>query len=249
MKISVITVVYNACDTIRDTILSVSKQTHSDIEHIVIDGNSTDGTLDIINEYRFSNLEVYSEPDNGIYDAMNKGLQRSQGEVVGFLNADDIFSDCESLSRVEKAFVDPNVEACFADLVYVSKDNRRVVRRWKSRKFEFGAFAKGWSPAHPTFYIRRSALDRLGLFNPHFKLAADTEFMMRYLEKGNVCSQYIPFVQVRMRVGGATNDSWRNILLQNQEIFRALRLNKLQFSRFVFIFNKFINRLIQRLCY
>lgn len=171
-----------------------------------------------------------SEPDGGIYDAMNKGLGLASGEVIGFLNADDMFADGLVLSRVAAAFEDPTIEACFGDLLYVTEDNQSVVRYWKSRPFVPGSFARGWAPAHPTFYIRRSALERFGGFDFSYRLAADTELMMRYLEKGRVRSAYIPEVQVRMRVGGATNRSFRNIFRQNQEIFRALKKNDVPYS-------------------
>jgi glycosyltransferase involved in cell wall biosynthesis len=146
----------------------------------VIDGRSTDDTVQVLEAHRHPNLVLRSEPDKGIYDAMNKGLSRATGEVIGLLNADDFYADANVLARVAKAFEDaPSVEACFGDLVYVSEDNRKVVRYCKSRPYDKGSFARGWSPAHPTFYIRRSALERLGQFDLTYRLAADTEFMMR----------------------------------------------------------------------
>lgn len=248
VKISVITVSYNSAATIADTVRSVASQTHPDIEHLVIDGRSTDDTVQVVEVHRHPNLVLTSEPDKGIYDAMNKGLNRATGDVIGFLNADDFYADADVLARVAKAFEDdPSVEACFGDLVYVSEDNRKVVRYWKSRPYEKGSFARGWCPAHPTFYIRRSALERLGLFDLTYRLAADTEFMMRYLERGGVRSAYIPHVQVRMRVGGATNQSWRNIVRQNREIFHALQKNGVPHFATSFWAHKLASRLWQRL--
>lgn len=246
MKITVITVAFNCADTIADTMASVSLQTHPDIEHLVIDGASRDGTVQVASSRAAPFTRIVSEPDKGIYDAMNKGLGWASGEVIGFLNADDLFADEYSLSRVASAFADPEVEACFGDLVYVSQDNKRVVRYWKSRPFQHGSFANGWSPAHPTFYVRRTALERLGRFDLSFRLAADTEFMLRYLEKAFVRATYIPHVQVRMRVGGATNRSLRNIVRQNGEIFRALDKNAVPFSRFSFLLHKLGSRVWQR---
>lgn len=226
---------------------SVASQTHPDIEHLVIDGRSIDDTVQVVEAYRHPNLVLTSEPDKGIYDAMNKGLRRATGEVIGFLNADDFYADADVLVRVAKAFEDDiSVEACFGDLLYVTEDNYSVVRYWRSRPFVPGSFARGWSPAHPTFYIRRSTLDRLGGFDLSYRLAADTEMMMRYLEKGKVRSAYIPEVQVRMRVGGTTNRSLGNIFRQNQEIFRALKKNSVSYSLVSFVFHKFVSRVSQR---
>lgn len=247
MKVSVITVSYNSAATIADTVRSVASQTHPDIEHLVIDGRSTDDTVQVVEAHRHPNLVLSSEPDKGIYDAMNKGLSRATGEVIGFLNADDFYADDDVVARVAKAFEDdPSIEACFGDLLYVTEDNHSVVRYWKSHPFFIGSFARGWSPAHPTFYIRRSALERLGGFDLSYRLAADTELMMRYLEKGGVRAAYIPHVQVRMRVGGATNRSLRNIFRQNQEILRALKQNAVPYSLVSFMLHKLASRFWQR---
>ncbi len=242
LKISVITVSYNSAPTIADTVRSVASQSYQHFEHLVIDGLSKDSTIAVVELHRHPHLILSSEPDNGIYDAMNKGLDRATGEVIGFLNSDDFFADETVLGRVAVAFEDESVEACFADLVYVTSDNSRVARCWKSKPFIKGDFAKGWCPAHPTFYIRKSALDRLGMFDQSFKLAADVEFMMRYLESGAIKSIYIPHVFVRMRLGGATNQSWRNVWRQNKEIFLALQKNQVSFSTIGFWINKISNR-------
>lgn len=247
MKISVITVSYNSENTIADSIRSVASQSHPYIEHLVIDGLSTDDTVSVVEANRHKNLLFSSEPDAGIYDAMNKGLSRATGEIIGFLNADDFFADVDVLASIAKAFeADQCVEACFGDLVYVTQDNRRVVRHWKSRPYVKGIFAHGWCPAHPTFYIRRTALGRLGQFDLNYRLAADVEFMMRYLELGELKALYIPRIQVRMRIGGATNKSWRNIVRQNCEILRALKKNRLPYFLLSFILNKLVSRVQQR---
>jgi glycosyltransferase involved in cell wall biosynthesis len=242
MKISVITVTYNSAKTIADTMVSVGMQSYADIEHLVIDGASIDSTLKIVRSHMRPQTRLISESDDGIYAAMNKGLALASGEVVGFLNSDDLYADAYVLEKVANAFQDPAVEACYADLVYVSQDNRRVVRYWRSRSFIKGDFAKGWCPAHPTFYMRKSVIDRLGLFDRSYKLAADVEFMMRYLERGQIRSVYIPHVLVRMRVGGATNQSWKNIWKQNSEIFSGLRKNSVAFSTVKFLILKVFSR-------
>jgi glycosyltransferase involved in cell wall biosynthesis len=247
MKISIITVAYNSAETIADTLSSVAHQSYHNYEHLVIDGNSKDSTVQVVNAHRHPNLILTSECDSGIYDAMNKGLSLANGEVIGFLNSDDFYADTNVLEKVAAVFQDKSVEACFADLVYVMPDNRHVVRYWKSRPYIKGDFAKGWCPAHPTFYIRRSALQRLGCFDRSFKLAADVEFMMRYLEHGSVKSVYIPHVFVRMRLGGITNRSWGNVWKQNQEIFAALIKNKVPFSLVKFWVHKLYDRAWQHL--
>jgi len=248
VKISVITVSYNSATTIADTVRSVANQMHSDIEHLVIDGLSTDDTVKVVEANWHPNIVLSSEPDAGIYDAMNKGLTRATGEIIGFLNADDFFADTGALALVAKAFEsDPCIEACFGDLVYVTEDNLKVVRYWKSRPYQKGSFAHGWCPAHPTFYIRRTALNRLGQFDLNFRLAADAEFMMRYLERGGIQSTHIPHIQVRMRLGGATNQSWRNIVYQNREILRAFKKNYIPYSLSSFVLRKLASRVWQRL--
>lgn len=245
MKISVITVAYNSVKTIVDTLDAVAMQAHPDIEHLVIDGASQDGTLEIVRSHRNPQIRLISEPDKGIYDAMNKGLAQATGEVVGFLNSDDFYTDAAVLAKIANAFQDPEVDACYADLVYVSQDKSRVLRYWKSKPFTKRDFAKGWCPAHPTFYVRKSVIESLGYFDKSYKLAADVELMMRYLERGEVRAAYIPHVFVRMRLGGASNESWKNIVLQNKEIFAALRNNCIPFSRMWFAANKVVSRIGQ----
>jgi len=243
--ISVITVCFNSAATLADTLDSVAAQTHPEIEHIVVDGASTDGTLEIIERHGKHVARLISEPDKGIYDAMNKGLTLASGEVVGFLNSDDFYADAAVLTKIAIAFQDPAVDACYADLVYVTQDNSRVVRYWKSKPFTKGDFAKGWCPAHPTFYVRKSVIERLGLFDQSYKMGVDVEFMMRYLECGLVRSVYIPHVLVRMRLGGSSNQSWKNVVQQNKEIFAALQKNGIPFSRIWFASNKVVSRLWQ----
>ena len=245
MRISVVTVSRNSASTILDTLESVSMQTHADVEHLVIDGLSTDETLSIVLSHRNTRMLVVSECDNGIYDAMNKGLALASGDIVGFLNSDDFYEDAEVLNKIANVFEDPTVDACYSDLVYVGQDTSRVVRYWKSRSFVRGDFARGWCPPHPTFYVRKSVLKRLGSFDVEFKLAADFEFMLRYLELGRIRAAYIPHVLVRMRLGGATNLNWNNVVLQNKEIFAALRKNLIPFSVIIFSATKVFNRFKQ----
>jgi len=224
MKISIVTVCFNAASHIEAALESVSSQTHPDIEHLVMDGASSDGTPDIVRGRAKPWRTLVSEPDAGIYDAMNKGLARASGEVIGTLNADDFFAGPDVLARVAAAFeADPALDVVWGDLCYVAREApSEVVRYWRSSEFRPGSFAHGWAPPHPTFYARRSLYERLGAFDRRYSIAADVELMMRFLEVGRVRSRHLPEILVRMRLGGTTNKSWRNIVRQNVEIWQAL---------------------------
>lgn len=244
MKISIITVCFNSVRTLGDTIASVAAQGHPNIEHIVVDGGSTDGTLAVIERHREKLAKVVSEPDRGIYDAMNKGISLASGEVVGFLNSDDSYQHAHVLEDVASVLADKAVDACYADLVYVDPvDTTRVVRYWKSSRYQAGMFGTGWVPPHPTFFARRSVFQRFGQFDTRYCLAADFELMLRFLERYRVATVYIPDVMVRMRLGGATSQSMRNILRQNVEIYRSFRHNGLQTPSLpVFFMRKLVSR-------
>lgn len=239
MKISIITATYNSGKTIADTLDSVATQSHDDVEHIVVDGQSNDDTLSILDAHRGRIARLVSEPDQGIYDAMNKGIGMATGEVIGLLNSDDVFADRDSLSEVAAVMQDPDVDCCYGDLVYVdSGDLSRIVRYWKSRPYEAGLFRKGWVPPHPTFYVRRHVYERYGRFDLNYRLAADFELMLRFLEKHRIRSVYIPRVLVKMRLGGATNQSLANIFKQNVEIYRSARQHQIGMSVAKFVLGK-----------
>lgn len=222
---SVITAVFNRADTIGEALASVRSQDWPEVEHIVIDGASTDGTLDILRAQRERLGVLVSEPDHGVYDALNKGLARCRGDVVGFLHADDVYAHERVLSRIAAAFGDPAVEAVYGDLEYLSRRTGRVVRRWRAGAFSPAKLARGWMPPHPTFYVRRSVYQRLGRFDTRYRIAADYDLMLRFLGRGQVRSMYVPEVLVRMRLGGLSNRSLRNILRKSSEDYRALRAN------------------------
>jgi glycosyltransferase involved in cell wall biosynthesis len=246
MKISVITVTWNSAATIMDTLRSVNAQTHRDVEHIVIDGGSTDATLAIVRAEGRRVAAIVSEPDQGIYDAMNKGLRLATGDVVGLINSDDFFASPEVLATVAAAFADPDVDAVYGDLCYVSQsDPSQVVRYWRSSPFAPGLFARGWAPPHPTLYIRRAIYERLGGFDLAYPLAADLDLMARFLEVHRIRTRYVPKVFVRMRTGGATNRSWANVARQNREIWHALHKHGLAGSKAAFVLRKIASRLRQ----
>lgn len=246
MKISVITVCYNSAKTIGDTLRSVREQTYKDIEHIIVDGGSTDSTLAVIATEGIHVAKLVSEKDKGIYDAMNKGISMASGEVIGFINADDFYASNSVLTDVAAALEKSGANSCYGDLCYVSQaEPTRVVRYWRSRDFVPGMFEAGWCPPHPTFFVRRSVYERLGGFDLSFKIAADFELMARYLEVARITSCYIPKVLVKMRLGGTTNRSLGNILKQNGEIRQALRKLGLKFSLSKFLLPKLMSRAIQ----
>jgi glycosyltransferase involved in cell wall biosynthesis len=224
VKISLITVTYNSAATIGDTLASVNRQTHPDVEYIVIDGGSKDDTVAIVKACGERVAQFVSERDRGIYDAMNKGIARATGDVIGFLNSDDVLADDDVLAGYARAFASQPVDALYGDLVYTERDDlTRVLRYWRGTTYRAGAFARGWVPAHPSFYARRAVYRAHGSFDLGFPLAADFEIMCRFLHARGVPSAYLPGVKVRMRVGGATNVSLRNVWRQNLEIVRAMR--------------------------
>lgn len=224
MKISIVTASYNSAATIADTLSSVALQTYRDHEHIVVDGASKDSTLQIVRAHNGPGLKLVSEPDRGIYDAMNKGLAMATGEVVGFLNSDDIYADPQVLERIAQAFRDPLVDMVYGDIVFVAQqDITRVVRLWTSRPYSPGLCSRGWMPPHPSLYVRRSVYEMHGAYDLSFPAAADFEMALRLLEKARLKSVYIPFVQVRMRMGGQSTRSIRNIISGSREVSRACR--------------------------
>lgn len=244
MKISVITVCYNSAETIQDTITSIASQDHPDVEHIVIDGASKDDTVTIVNAAS-SVTKFISEQDKGIYDAMNKGIVMATGNIVGTLNADDFYIDNTVLGQVADVFSDPSVDACYADLVYVDqKDTNKIVRYWQSKTYQLGLFKKGWMPAHPTFFVRRTVYEQWGNFNLDFPRQADFELTMRFLEVHQIKSIYIPKIWVRMRTGGASNNSLNGIIKGNIEAYRACKLHRLAVGPF-FIARKILSRIPQ----
>jgi len=226
MKISLVTVTYNAAKTLSNCLDSVSAQRGVDVEHILIDGASTDETLAVVEAYSESLAQVISEPDEGIYHAMNKGLQMATGEIVGILNADDFYTDEKVLSNVLHVFEDHKIDACYGDLRYVDKYNpSKVVRLWRSGEFFPEKFYWGWMPPHPTFFVRRSVYERYGLFNTDMGSAADYELMLRFLLRYRITVAYIPKILVNMRMGGVSNAKLRNRLRANRLDRKAWLIN------------------------
>jgi len=226
MKISIITVAFNAARTIADTLESVDAQTHPEIEHIVVDGASTDGMLAIVERYRKHIAKLISEPDRGIYDAMNKGIDLATGEVIGFINADDVYADNSVLERVSAIMAKDNLDALFGDVSFFHPDNpQRDIRIYRSRYFRPDRIAWGWMPAHPALFVRREIFQRVGSFRTDYRIAGDYEFVARAFGKNTLRYRYLPDVLVRMRTGGISTGGWRSTLLLNREVLRACREN------------------------
>lgn len=229
MKITILTAVYNNAAMIESCIKSVMAQTYKDIEYIVIDGGSKDGTVDIINRNADGISKWSSEPDRGIYDALNKGIGMATGDVVGLLHSDDMFADDTVIESVASALNESGADSCYGDLCYVDRaDTDKIIRYWKSKPYRPGMFKMGWMPPHPTFYAKRELYERLGGFNIDFKIAADYELMLRYFEKHKISSAYIPRVLVKMRWGGKSNKSLRNLIIKTSEDYRAWKINGLE---------------------
>ena len=226
MKVSVITSVYNNKETLQDAIDSVLNQTYKDIEYIIIDGASSDGTVNIVKSYGDKISKFISEPDKGIYDGLNKGVSLATGDIIAFLHSDDVYADETVIERVVKEFVD-NLDGVYGDLIYTPKnDTSKVIRYWKSKDFDVSLLKKGWMPAHPTLFLRREVYEKYGKFDLDFKIAADYDFMLRVLSAG-INVQYLPHVLYKMRVGGESNKSIKNIMLKSKEDLKALKKNNI----------------------
>ena len=224
MKISIVTVAYNSAATIGDTLDSVAVQTHPDVEHIVIDGASTDDTLRVVEQRGRHVARVVSEPDRGIYDAMNKGLALASGELVGFLNADDLLAAPQTIDEIARAARDAEADAVYGDLVYVHVERlQQIVRYWSSGAYAPSRLRYGWMPPHPTLYVRRQRLAALGGFDTRLRIAADYDLVLRLLADTNLRVTYLPRVLVHMRLGGASNRSLNAMWNKSREDLAALR--------------------------
>ncbi|MDD2714831.1 MAG: glycosyltransferase family 2 protein [Candidatus Wallbacteria bacterium] len=245
MKISIITACFNSHDYIQQCLTSVQSQNHQNIEHIIIDGGSTDGTLRIIEQNRSRDSIVVSERDDGIYHALNKGISLATGDIIGFLHSDDLYNDQNVITDVCDEFVKSDPDSLFGDLIYVSRQNHnKVLRYWKSGEFRKGSFKWGWMPPHPTFFVKKEVYNKYGDFDTRLRIAADYEIMLRFLEKIKISTSYIPKTLVKMRIGGESNRNLKNIFLKSREDFRAWRINGLR-CNFYTIFLKNILKLEQ----
>jgi glycosyltransferase involved in cell wall biosynthesis len=277
MKVSIITVSYNSARTIADTIVSVQKQTYKNIEYIVVDGLSSDGTIEIVKQFLYAeqgamqgrsegasqdlpedlskNLfnvasqgvvkKFLCERDKGIYDAMNKGIALATGDIIGVLNSDDFYCSDDVIEQVVRAFQENKTDCLYGDLNYVDPiDTSKIVRKWRSGAYQRANFLKGWMPPHPTFFVKKSCYEKLGLFDTQFKSAADYELMLRFLFKQRCSAVYLPKIMIHMRAGGVSNVSLKNRIRANQEDRLAWKINGLKPKWFTLL-RKPLSKLIQ----
>jgi glycosyltransferase involved in cell wall biosynthesis len=248
MKISIITVVYNRVSTIKDTILSILAQSYNNIEYIVIDGGSTDGTLEVLQSFNKNINILVSEPDQDVIDAMNKGLKLATGDVIGFLNSDDIFFNEYVINEIAYIFLDININACHADLLYTDAKNlNKIVRYWKSCSYEDGLFQKGMMPASPTFYVRRSVYEEHGGFINTRLGPSDFELALRFLHVHKIKSKYIPKIWIKMRIGGDSNKSLFGMIKSSIGALVTLNNYGVSCNFIIYMTRKLINRLNQYL--
>ena len=244
-KITIITPTYNSAKTLTTNIQSIQNQSYTNWQHLIIDNVSVDKTIEIINTNYDSRRKIISEKDNGIYDALNKGISLADGEIISILHSDDIFFDNNTLMEVINKFENYNTDIVYGDLIYVKKNNlNKTLRYWKSNKYEFGLFDKGWSPPHPAFFIKKEIHDKLGLYKNNIGNSADIELMYRMLEKHKISNQYLNKILVKMRYGGKSNNSLFQIFRQNLQILKFLNL-KNPFQICLFIYLKIKNRISQ----
>ena len=233
---SLITITYNSERTVRDTFNSVLSQSYKNIEYIVVDGGSKDATLDIICEYESkfkSHLKWISESDKGIYDAMNKGIKMATGDVIGIINSDDLLYDSNAIEDIAKCFEERKVDCVYGNLEFVKADNTdSVVRTWISSQYRIGSFKRGWHPAHPTFYAKKEAYEKFGVFDTSFNVSADFELMLRFLEKNQLSNYYLNRFFVKMRMGGESTGSIYKIIEGNKNVLRAFKKNGISVSSF-----------------
>ena len=238
MKVSVITATYNSSKTVLDTLKSLNEQTYLDIEYIIIDGGSSDNTVSVIEEHCPQVASIVSEPDKGIYDALNKGISAATGDVVGFLHSDDLLAYPDAIKELVETLQREKTQAVYADLEYVSKDDTsKIIRKWTSGAFERQKLRSGWMPPHPTFFMKRDLYIKHGMFDLDLKIAADYDSLLRYLWSNNVTASYLPKVVTKMRVGGASNRNLANIIEKTKEDIQALKNNQLFWPSALFIKN------------
>ena len=243
MKVSVITVCYNSAKYLPATIESVLCQDYGNIEYVVVDGLSNDGTIDIIKSYEAKfcgRMKWVSEKDSGLYDAMNKGIRIATGDIVGILNSDDMFIDEHVITDVVNVFEKENVDSLYGNLVFVAPNNpEKIIRKWVSSNFQYGQFVKGWHPPHPTFFVKREIYERYGVFDTNIAISADFELMLRLLEKEKISTIYINRYFVKMRYGGESTGSLQKILIGNRNVIKAFKKNNIPLSFFYPVYRIF----------
>jgi len=226
MRISIITATYNSEKTIQDTLFSLENQTYNDIEYIIVDGSSKDNTLLVVGNNCKRVSKLISEPDKGIYDALNKGILAATGDVIGFLHSDDLLAYNDAVADIADTFVRTGCDAVYGDLEYVSQiDTSKRVRLWKSGAFNRFKMQLGWMPPHPSFYMKRSRYLELGNFSLDYNISADYDSLLRYILKNKISVAYLPKVLIKMRVGGISNRSFSSMVSKSLEDIRVMKSN------------------------
>lgn len=235
MKITLITATYNSYPNIQDTVKCIREQTYENIEFIVIDGKSEDQTINVVKESSAVSQYI-SEPDKGIYDALNKGIKMATGDVIGFVHSDDLLASPDIIEKISNLFEEEDIDGVYGDLLYVDKeDTNKIIRYWKSKAYKPDLLRKGWMPAHPTLFLKKDVYKKHGCFNLNYKIAADYDFMLRVLQDETLSYAYLPKIIMKMRVGGASNRSLKNIIQKSTEDYKAIRKNKIGFAPLVLI--------------
>jgi glycosyltransferase involved in cell wall biosynthesis len=235
MKVSILTVTFNSEKYLEDTLLSIFSQSYRNIESIVIDGNSTDGTLSILQKYQ-NKITYISEPDSGIYDAMNKGIELATGDIIGILNSDDVLYDRKIINNVVNSF-SSDLDCVYGNVILVNEANK-IVRNYSVAKFKLKDFEFGHMPPHPSFYVRKEAFQKYGRYNTSFRISSDYDLLLRFLYIHKLRSKYLDFILVKMRDGGISS-SLKNKWLLNKEIILSCRLNKVN-TNFLKVYSKYI---------
>lgn len=244
MKISIITCVLNSSRTISDSIKSVQSQIYKDIEHLIIDGGSTDDTLKIVRKYKNKDLSLFSSKDKGIYYAINKGINLSSGNIIGILHSDDFYNNVNVISDVVKTFQNTNADLVYGDLEYISKKVPfKRIRNWIAGEFKEKNLKKGWMPPHPTVFIKKKIFTKIGLYNTSYKISSDYDFLIRALNNKSIKKKYVKKILVKMRIGGKSNRSIKNIINKSFEDLIIIKKNRI--GGFLTLFNKNYSKLTQ----
>ncbi len=230
MRITIITSTFNSASSIKTCLDSVVLQNYNDLEYLIIDGKSSDATLKIIKVYqkKFPFIKLISEKDFGIYDALNKGVQLASGDVIGFVHSDDFLEFNDIINDIVSMTKSENLDGVYGDLQYVDKSNtQEIIRRWKSCDFKPRLLKQGWMPPHPTLFLKREVYEKHGLFDLSYRISADYDFLLRIFKDPELKFGYLPKVITKMRVGGASNQSLKNIIKKSKEDYRAIRINNI----------------------
>lgn len=245
MKVSIITACYNDTETIEQCMDSVANQDYPDIEHVIIDGGSKDGSLNIIEKKKKKYTRLYSKPDEGLYHALNKGIERSTGDVIGFLHADDFFADSQVINDLIYCLIKHNTDGIYGDLQYVKRNNiHHITRHWKSGYYNKKILREGWMPPHTALFLKREVYDKYGLYDSQYKISSDYDFILRILYNQSTSLMYLPKLFVKMRTGGISNRNIRNIIIKSLEDLRALQNNHLKYPLLILL-NKNLSKIKQ----